>query len=449
MKARTKNQKRVVQLDKKVRPIGKRILSWGRENTIKHRGIRYKSGATFCLECGHTWQSQTKQAWQDVVLEQKCECCKRKLKIKSTQNRTDWGDGMITYVDVVGEYQLIRNIEVRATHKVREAADYTFREISRVYLREDGKAEVIGCVNSGGWSPHWQWDFDLRQPDRVYSTYDFQGELYIKWKLQPWITKRGFYNCSYADSKFTVLSFMSRLLLNPHAETILKDGRERLFDYSIKEIKTVENYWRTIKLCMRRGYHIHDPSSYFDMIKAMVFFGKNVEDPKFVCPKNFGEAHDYWIDRKAKYERMQRNKADRIRDQERANKLKKEHAEYNRRMKKFKDLCFTFGDLRIKPLLNIKDVEKAGRLMEHCIYRSTHYWQSKDNLLFGTYENGKLIETTQYSLFSKVCLHSYGPYNKESKHHKKIIGIIKASEHTIAQCLLPKPKVRKKTLKVA
>lgn len=452
MKARTINQKRVVKLNKRIRDIGIRMEKWAQTNVLKNRGTRYKSGTLNCFECGHRWKSETKEAWHDTIMAIKCPCCKKELRVEATNKRTATDDGYFTYVTTIEEYQVIRTFKIHGIYKVGKKANYNCYECFRVFINEKGQGEVIGKLRGGFYNSYmdfWTGKMELRSRSTIFSKYTDQGVIYPKWNLQDYLIKRGFYYSKYQDSEYIISHVLVNLLGFSMAETIWKDDRVKLFDKFIYDKKLIQKHWSTIKICIRKGYDMHDITSYFDMIHALEYFGKDLHNPEIVCPKNFYEMHDYWINKKAKKEKAIRDK---LRNEERIAQLKadkKAGEAYNRKMKKYKSLSFVAGSIKIVPFLKIEEVATAGDLMHHCIYSTSRYWKDKDNVLFGTFKNGKLIETTQFSLKEKRCLHSYGVQNVESKHHKEIVGILNNAKNNIVRLSKPKRKPKSKKELVA
>tara|TARA_A100000172_G_C3044260_1_gene111832 strand:+ start:15301 stop:16662 length:1362 start_codon:yes stop_codon:yes gene_type:complete len=452
MKARTKNQKCVVQLNKRIKPLGVRIKNWAKDSILQKRGVRYKSGTLNCFECGHRWKSESNEAWHDTIMEYICPCCKKELAIEATNKRTKNDNAYFTHVTTIAEYQLIRTFKIDVKYKVGKKPNYEIYECFRVFINEKGQGEVVGSLRGGMFYSYlgfWNGPMILRGKNTIYSKYTEQGTLYPKWKLQDFVIKRGFYYSKYQESEYIVSHVLIELLKNHKAETIWKDDRVMLFDYCIYAKNKIEKYWPTIKICIRKGYDMPSISSYFDMLNALEYFGKDLRNPRFVCPDNFFEAHDYWINKKAKREKILEDK---LKHEERIAKLKankKAGKIYNKRMEVYKDLSFVTDDIKIVPLLKIADVALAGDLMHHCIYKTDSYWKEKDNVLFGTFKDKKLIETTQFSLKEGRCKHSYGVNNKESKHHKEIVGILNNAKDTIKRLSRPKRKPKPKKELVA
>jgi hypothetical protein len=450
MKAKTKNQIRVVQVDNKIKSISKRVIKWAEKEIFQELGFRYKSGTINCLKCGSQFKSKTEQAWHDEITETKCPSCKSSLKIKATNNRTASDREYFTFVEKAKEFQVIRTCLINVSYKCKSKAEYKIREVQRIYIGANGKREVVAGVRTGGWSDNWGYSLELRNPSTIDRLYGSEGHMYEKWDLHDFIIKAGFNQYVYNENKkYTSYKMMFTMLNVPQLETIEKRGIKELYKYAWDNPNHILKYWPTLKICFRNNFDLSKTQSYFDMIEALEYFKKDLRNSHYVCPKNFKEAHDYWIDKAYKKRKAIRDKKTEMEKLIAIEKEIKHIEDYAERMQKFSDLTFSFGDLKIVPFLNSEEVKEAGKLMHHCIYKTVSYWQESKNLLLGSYYKGKLIETTQYDLNEKEVLHSFGPNNKESKHHKKIVKIIETGNHKIHDCLKPKRKTKSKQLKVA
>ena len=447
MKARTKNQKRVVKVNMKVKDIGVRIQNWAKEHVLKHQAVRNKWGTCNCLKCGHTWKG-SKEAWHDDIMDTKCPGCKRTMDIISTNKRTAKGGDYFSVVTVADEYQVVTTYKIMAEFKAKQDPKYWFNKCFRIFIREDGKREVFGQVSGGmGYYNHqYQGEFCLRNPRVIDQKYAGEGKLYPKWRLQDYLIRVGFDAYSYKESDYTVVACAHTLLSNPMAETFVKQGYISLFKMTMNmrnDSNIMNDYWPTFKICMRHNFQIPDASSYVDMLQALDFFGKDILNPYYICPRDFQKAHDYWIGKKDKSLLAERRQADEARKVELAREQKAERIKYENRMKKFSGLKIVLENLEIRPFLKIWDVEKAADEMHHCMFKTVRYWQNPDNLLLGTYLKGRLIETTQYSLGQKRVHHSYGKYNKISGAHDTIIKLLKENERKISACFEKKKRKKK------
>ena len=444
MKAKTKNQIKVVKLNKRIKPIGVTISNWAKENVLPVFAHRYKSGVINCLKCGNHWKSTSPVAYYDKIIETKCLKCNSKLRVVSTNDRVRKDENYFTQVTTIDNYQLIRTFMINANYKCRWHAKYTIQECFRIFINEKGKQEVIGLIKSiSYYNSSWQGGLELRNPDVIDIRYNQEGLLYHKWKLQDYVVQKGFNAYVNDEVLNTAKLIISRLLISSGLETILKKGNINMFSYFLNRIAMLKNFWPTMKIVLKNDYPVESWGSYFDMIDALIYFDKDILNSKYICPVNFNESHDYWIKKK-------RKKLDKIRDIEIAKRNyeilqfeKLSFDKYENRMKVFLKLHLLGNQISIKPLLKIEDVKKAGELMHHCIFNSEKYWRESDNLLLGAYFKDKLIETAQYSIKHNQVVDCYGTNNKETKFHSDILDLINKNKKLISNFSKPKKPLNK------
>lgn len=54
----------------------------------------------------------------------------------------------------------------------------------------------------------------------------------------------------------------------------------------------IDQYWAAYKITLRNHYDIIDIALWCDYVDMLRRLGKDIHNPKYVCPKNLQEAHD-------------------------------------------------------------------------------------------------------------------------------------------------------------
>ena len=86
------------------------------------------------------------------------------------------------------------------------------------------------------------------------------------------------------------------ILTDSRCETLLKAGYTDMLKYILQnDKKGFDKYWNSIKICIRNGYKIEDPSMWWDMITALDYLSKDLHNHKYVCPADLKAEHDRWI----------------------------------------------------------------------------------------------------------------------------------------------------------
>ena len=126
----------------------------------------------------------------------------------------------------------------------------------------------------------------------------FTGVVYPRQKLIPELKRTGYKKALYGQKP---LDLFRTLLTDSKAETLLKTGYTKL----LKRImdtgwKNIDNYWQSIRICIRNGYKIKDATMWCDYIDLLRFFGKDLHNAKYVCPNDLKAEHDRYVIKKAK-----------------------------------------------------------------------------------------------------------------------------------------------------
>ena len=118
--------------------------------------------------------------------------------------------------------------------------------------------------------------------------------------------------------------------------------------------KKIDNYWQSIRICIRNGYKIEDATLWCDYIDNLRFFGKDLYNAKYVCPTNLHAEHDRYMRKKAKADARQ----------ELEKQLEKE-AEYKEAKAKFFGIVFSDGKISVRVLESVAEIIQEGKLMHH------------------------------------------------------------------------------------
>jgi hypothetical protein len=229
------------------------------------------------------------------------------------------------------------------------------------------------------------------------------------------IIKRNGFKGYYYDIAPHLL--FSDILKNKTAETLLKANQIKLLKHFMRwNYESIEEFWPSIKICIRNGYRVNDSSNWIDMIRMLKRMGKDVRNPKFICPVDIEKEHDRLaekirkIDQKEQYEKLKQ-------------KLEEDQLEYEMRFRKFMDLFFSDGELYVKPIETVRELMKEGEELKHCVFAS-EYHKKPDSLLLSARIGDKSIETVEFSLTQMRVVQSRGFKNCATEHHDMIVKLI-------------------------
>jgi hypothetical protein len=175
------------------------------------------------------------------------------------------------------------------------------------------------------------------------------------------------------------------------------------------------------------------------MIETMTYLGKDILNPKFVCPDNLNEAHNHWQHLKDAKLAKERERREREREAAEAARyladtenVEADEANYHKAKSKFFDINICNGEITIRPLQSVKEFIAESSLHHHCVFSNKYY--SRDNsLILHAIVNGVSVETIEVSLDNISVIQCRGKYNAPSEYHDIILDLMKRNLYKIAQ----------------
>lgn len=209
-----------------------------------------------------------------------------------------------------------------------------------------------------------------------------------------------------------------------------------LFAYAAQYGYDTEEYATAFKIAIRHHYEVEHPDSYIDYLKALVFLGKDIHNPFYVCPEDFDAMHDKYI------AKMQAAK-DKQKEKERAEQDAVANEKYKGWRKRFFDMLISDGKIECHVLQSVSEFYAEGKAMHNCVYKCGYY-KKPYSLIFSARIDGKRVETVEFDLTSNKVIQAYGKCNKFSEHHNEVVNLINANAS-----LIQSYNKGKKQLKVA
>jgi len=205
----------------------------------------------------------------------------------------------------------------------------------------------------------------------------------------------------------------------------MKAGRTEHLRYFLSRARTIDEYWPAYKIILRRGYDITDIALWCDYVDMLRRLGKDIHNPKYVCPENLQEAHDtaqqkLQAQRDKEAEAQRRQKA--IENEERFQELKAP----------FFGITFTDGVIQVKVLESVQEYLEEGKALLHCVF-TNEYYLKKQSLILSARIDGKRIETIEVSLETMKVIQCRGLQNKNTEYHEQILALMQKNMRMIAQ----------------
>lgn len=394
---------------------------------FKHTAVVTKTKGITCLECGHNFAVKQDNSLLIHSIENECNCpkCKTKLIKDYTKKRKFFETNLFSILSIEEEMQCLRYFEVNQILVYGDKAKYNFYEVARCFINEKGKVGIIGKLSATSFYSKTYFnlssDFSIRENvDKYKITCDTLSDSVIS----PLIYRNGFDNNTH---NYSELELFSKLLSDSKMETLYKTGRMELFDYFFRYVsyKELEKLWPTLKICFRNNYKIKDVGIWRDYINSLIYFGKDINNPFYVCPNDLNKEHDKYMNKKKlimKKMALEERKRKRLEEEEQFKKLKS----------KFFGLEFSNEIIKVKVLESIDEFENEGKVLEHCVYISdTKYYLKPDTLILSARVNDTPIETIEYSLRNNSIIQCHGKNNHDSKYHNDIIKLVNKNKQTI------------------
>lgn len=435
MKPRTKLHHRIVDLASYLPTITNEAKEWAYRTTLEHRGYQTKN-RVLCLDCGETF-SPTLVSRKKAV----CPHCKTKLQVKESRCTTDKQINYFAILDIVQEYQVIRNFELIAYYKKGLPVKYYLHEIIQYWIDPNLKVTMFGKSHTTqGFCDSWNGPMEIRTESKSY--YNNKYEVYARFYYPKSVIKTEYskFGINHNLSGLTFIEAITKIPNSPKLETLLKAKQYSLL--AMGDSYRISSYWPSIKICLRNKYKVKDHRIYIDYLDLLKYFKKDLRNAKYVCPKNLMKAHDYWMKKKREILRLEDQERQRLAVIKRQENLEKARIEFIERNKKFFDLQFKKGPLKIVPLKSVEEFKEEGDALNHCVF-TNEYYSKTDVLILSARIRNKPIETIEIKLPSLKIEQSRGLNNKSTKHHDAILELLKKSIPDIRKIVI-KNRVKSK-----
>lgn len=444
MKPRNKKEQRIVELSKKLRKPTDKHLLWASKNIFKHYGYRTKKHGITCMGCGHVFENYLPFGKEFLLntIDNICECpnCKSSLDIEITKKTKNYFVEYYTIVTKCKEFQVFRLLEVWQHLKKGSIAKYHQHESLQYWFNKDGDWVLLSKKMAGGFYQHGQYfsqSSELETRNFRLNIHDFCQPIYPKLQLIPELKQKGFKNDFHG---IYAKDLISSILKNNRIETLFKAKfynfiRYELYDNHGKSF--IDKYWRTIRICIRNNYIPDKINIYHDHLELLEYFYKDLLNPKYVCPENLHLEHQKLIQKKKQFERKHMLK-------ELMENINKAEVVYKEEKNIFFDIEIIDKDLKIVPLQSVKEFLIEGDMMGHCVFENK-YFERPNSLILSAQKDNLHLETIEYDLRTLKIVQSYGPLNKPTEFHDKIIELMNKNHSLIKQRI----NLYKKQLKTA
>lgn len=427
MKPTNKIQREVVELSAKLPKLSQRQKSWAMENAVEHPALRIaKGGRIICTECGGVYPDMLGLEEGDIDF---CPHCFKKLKIKKSHARKDREIEYFSIVTTCKGWQVFRYFYIEKNCRVGHEASYYVDEVIQHWTKKDRSWVIMAkprLMNSAYIADMWSHSGELaiRNPNTAYDV--SVNAVYPIVRFLPCWKRYGIKGRTYGYNPF---AFLNTVIANPKVETLLKAGEFELLEYCINHsISKINEYWASIKICIRNRYKIKDASLWFDYLNLLQHFQKDLHNAYYVCPKDLKGAHDKIMEKR----RIEQLREARRKEIEHMLKLQKYAQTFLEEKSRFFDLSLSDGLITVVVLKSLEEFKKEGDIMHHCVF-TNEYFKRKDSLILSARIGDKPIETIEVNLKRFDIVQSRAACNGKSEYHNRIVELVKKNMNVIRQ----------------
>lgn len=422
MKPNTRIQKEVAALSAKLHPITEGQRTWAFRHCFGHYVVAMKSGMNTCMECGHSWKSESQLA--DIVVNKAtCPKCCMELNVIQSLKRAFEESAYFAVVTTIRGWQVVRIYQLRMSLKKGYKAEYNCTEVVQRWLNAQGESLVMARIRTMN---HYNvsWCLDSKMEIRYGKWYHeiSPHEVYPRYSVLPEIKRNGFKG-EYHDISPYRLFFL--ILTYDKAETLLKSGQYSLLRWLAEVGRNMDRYWRATCICIRNSYTIPNGSLWIDYIDMLTRLGKDTHNPKFVCPKDLKKAHD-------KAEVQLRRQRERESDEQLRQKAREDESLFKSIKGRFFGIAFTDGTIQVHVLESVYEHLTEGKALHHCVF-TNKYYRSENSLILSARIDGRRIETIEVSLITMKVVQSRGLQNQTTEYHDRIVKLVEKNMHLINQ----------------
>lgn len=433
MKPRTKLQKAVVESAGKLPPLS----DYQRQQAIKHVAPHIaklnSKGDYVCLDCGHQWHGE--KSTKTI-----CPGCGAKLKVDTTRRWNYRENDYFAIISKCNGLQVIRMFFLSTKLRKGDKAHYWIDEAFQRWITPT-KVNIIMSRKRNFMARYcdsWDWcsDIELRKEHYAHSIGPYK--TIGKRNVIPELIRNGFDGDFHGANPHYLFNY---LFDSNKIETLWKVGQFALARHFIGSTYRFDEMWPSIKVLLRHHYTVKDANLWCDLWGFLHELGKDVRNPKFICPQNLQVAHDEWqrkLEAKRERERERIARQRELEAEQRyindVKRAKRDQKKYQKAKSKFFDLVFIDKELSVKPLVSIQEFIDEGKIHHHCVF-SNRYYDRENSLIFRALIGETSVATIEFDLKSYEIIQCRGKFNSKPEYYNRIVELINKNKNQIIKKL--------------
>ncbi|MGL5681690.1 MAG: PcfJ domain-containing protein [Marinifilaceae bacterium] len=426
MKPRNKYERRIVALSATLPELTEKQITYAHRHVFEAVAYRNKEDYN-CLCCGGHW-IETRGELLDSFTKIKCPHCQRELKVKRTRKKSESEGAFFAIFDVRENIQIVRFFEFRRYWRNGEV-DYHHFEIVQHWYNGIKTSYIARNKNMSGNSFVWGSEMSIKdESPYAYSiSYDLHAHaLYPYGRITKELKRNGL---KFKLHGFNPKTVIMRLQTSSKFETLWKAKQYEMCDMSLSDM---DRFWPSIKICLRNKYRVKDASIWVDEMGLLERAGKDMRNPKYVCPKNLIATHNRRVAIARKKEAERRRLLEIKHKEELIERDKKAAKVFEQAKSKFFGLLIEVDDIKIEPLRSIEEFKKESDVMKHCVYTG-RYFEKQTSLILSAHTEVEKIETIEVDLEQMVVKQCRGVRNSNTEYHNLIVDAVNRNMHKIKQ----------------
>ena len=292
----------VLEMSKHLRQLTQKEKDYAR-SIFPASGYYKKDGEVWCHCCGHVEHQLPGMLDIDLEVGYQCRCLQHLVLEYQPRKENLTEAKYYSVVQTYNKWQVIRTFDVHRINRKNYPTEYSIREVYQNWVSPDGEEIIISKRYSRGYNFfHWYYDteYTIKQHNASCSGYyafedvfDVRDNyFYPQYNITKKLHKYGWCKALEKLPYVSVVECMKTLLTSGHAETVVKQGQYDVFLYMVREKLHELQYMPSLNICHRNKYVISDASMYFDMLSFLERTGKDIRNPKYICPDDLYKAHE-------------------------------------------------------------------------------------------------------------------------------------------------------------
>ena len=359
-----------------------------------------------------------------------CPICGKPMKIDHWRYKKQTFDDVVSFKATMGEWKITRYFSEKTYCRPGHKAEIILQDIGADWTKGEYTYSYIARQGGMYYSKHWKPETRHFAECRKASEWSEEGQIVERYDMPEFsldaeLERRGILLDNLHGMKLTqILNYMNE---NPHFETLWKQG-----DWAIARFfkRDLYYYWSQIRIARKHGFALNEDNltEWRDLIELLRRNGKDIYNPKFICPADLHEAHNVELEERRRRDEREREQWRRRQDEwarqdaeERMKDALKEEEKFKERREKYFGISIPGNGFTIVALKSIDEFRHEGDTLHHCVFRCGYYSKAYSLILSARDADDNPIETIEIDLQGFRINQCYGDHDTHTALHDAII----------------------------